>query len=70
MNQKSKFICFQGIHNSLPSFWAKLGYTQIKIDYISDSLQKLQIKIGVHLISDELLQLPTLAKLNPNKSTN
>ena len=60
MNQKLKFLCFRGIHNSLPSFWAKLGYSRIKIDDIADSLLKLQIKIGVHLISDELPQLPTL----------
>ena len=39
---------------------AKLGYSQIKIDHIADSLPKLQIKIGVHLISDELSQLHTL----------
>ena len=26
MNQKLRFLCFQGIHNSFPSFWAKLGY--------------------------------------------
>ena len=39
---------------------AKLGYSQIKIDHIADSLPKLQIEIGVHLINDELLQLPTL----------
>ena len=60
MNQKLKFLCFQGIHNSLPSFWAKLGYSQIKIDHIADSLLKLQIKIGVHLINVELSQLLTL----------
>ena len=36
--------------NSLPSFWAKLGYSQIKIDHFADSLLKLQIRIGVHLI--------------------
>ena len=38
----------------------KLGYSWIKIDHIADSLLKLQIKIGVHLISAELLQLLTL----------
>ena len=59
MNQKLKFLCFWGIHNSLPSFWAKLGYSPIKIDYIADFLLKLQIRIGVHLITVELLQLPT-----------
>ena len=36
---------------SLPSFWAKLGYSRIKIDHIADSLLKLKIKIGVHLIN-------------------
>ena len=51
MNQKLKFLCFRGIQNSLPSFWAKLGYSRIKIDHIADSLLKLQIKIGVHLIN-------------------
>ena len=54
------FLCFRGIHNSLPSFWAKLGYFPIKIDHISDPLLKLQIKIGVHLINAELSQLLTL----------
>ena len=48
------------IHKSLPLFGAKLGYFRIKIDYIADSLLKLQIKIGVHLINSELLQLFTL----------
>ena len=59
MNQKLKLLCFRGIHNSLPSFWAKLGYSQIKIDHFADSLLKLQIRIGVHL-SVELTQLLTL----------
>ena len=49
-----------GIHNSLPSFWAKLGYSHIKIDHIADSLLKLQIKIGVHLINVDLSQLLTV----------
>ena len=73
MNQKLKFLCFRGIHNSLPSFWAKLGYSRIKIDYIADSLLKLQIKIGVHLINAELSQLLTLVKLRfecPTSSSN
>ena len=60
MNQKLRFLCFQGIHYSLPSFWAKLGYSWIKIDHIADSLLKLPIKIGVHLINVELSQLLTL----------
>ena len=42
------------------SFWAKLGYSRIKIDHIADSLLKLQIRIGVHLINVELSQLLTL----------
>ena len=46
-------------HNSLPSFWAKLGYSWIKIDHIADSVLKLQIKIGVHLKNFELLKLLT-----------
>ena len=33
---------FRGIHNSLPSFWAELGYSQIKIDHIADSRLKLE----------------------------
>ena len=60
MYQKLKFLSFRGIHNSLPSFWAKLGYSRIEIDHIADSLLKLQIKIGVHLINVELSQLLTL----------
>ena len=62
MNQKLGFLCFRGIHNSLSSFWAKLGYSQIKIDHFADSLLKLQIEIeiGVQHISVELSQLLTL----------
>ena len=60
MNQKLGFLSFWGIHNSLPSFWTKLGYSWIKIDHIADSLLKHQIKIGVHLINVELSQLLTL----------
>ena len=60
MNQKLRFLCLRGIHNSLPLFWAKLGYSPIKIDHIADSLLKLQIKNGVHLINVELSQLLTL----------
>ena len=37
MNQKLRFLCFRGIHIILPSFWAKLGYSLIKIDHIADS---------------------------------
>ena len=49
--------------------WSKLtknldfftsDYSRIKIDHIADSLLKLQIKIGVHLINVELSQLLTL----------
>ena len=58
MNQKLRFLC---IHTSLPSFWAKLGYSQIEINHIAVSLLKLQIEIGVHFINDELSQLPTPA---------
>ena len=60
MNQKLKFLCFRGIHNSLPSFWAKLGYSRIKIDHFADSLLKLRIEIGMDLINVELTQLLTL----------
>ena len=58
---KTQILCLRCIHNSLPSFLAKLGYSQIKIDHIVDSSLKLQIEIGVHLINVELLQLLTLA---------
>ena len=34
-----------------------LGYSWIKIDHIADSLLKLKIKIGVHLINIKLSQL-------------
>ena len=37
-----------------------LGYSRIKIEHIADSLLKLQIKIGVHLINVELSELLTL----------
>ena len=39
----------QDIHNSLPSFLAKLGYSRVKINHIADSLLQLQIKIGGQL---------------------
>ena len=58
--KNSNFFVSEALHNSLPSFWAKLGYSRIKIDHIADSLLKLQIKIGVHLINAELSQLLTL----------
>ena len=58
MDQISDFFASEA-HNSLLSFWAKLGYSQIEIDHIAVSLLKLQIKIGVHLINVELLQLLT-----------
>ena len=59
MNQKLWFLNFQGIHNSLPSFWAKLGYSRIKIDLLSLWFTQYshQFKIGVHLLNVELLQL-------------
>ena len=63
MNYKLKFLCFQGIHYSLLSFGAKLGYSRIKIDHIADSLLKLKIKIGEHLINAELSQLLTLTAI-------
>ena len=55
MYQKLGFLCFRGIHNSLPSFWAKLGYSRIKIDhkichFIADSLLKDAVfMLGVNL---------------------
>ena len=57
------FLCFRGIHNSLPSIWVKLAYSRIKIDHIADSLLKLWIKIVVHLLNVELLQLLTLVTM-------
>ena len=46
--------------NSFPLFWAKLGYSQIKIDLLSlHVLYSLQFKTGVHLLNDELTQLPS-----------
>ena len=59
MNQKLGFLCFRGIHNSL-SHHFEPSYSWIKIDHFADSLLKLQIKIGVHLINVELSQLLTL----------
>ena len=70
MNQKLRFLCFQGIQNSLPSFGAKLDYSRIKIEHIADSLLKLQIKIGMHLISVEVSQLLTLLAGNGLFLTN
>ena len=66
MNQKLGFLCFWGIHNSLPSFWAKLDYSRIRI---ADSLLKLLFKIGVHLIKVELTQLLTLFKMRSRSHT-
>ena len=47
-------------HTQLYPIILSQGYSQIKIDHIVDSLLKLQIKIGVHLINVELSQLLTL----------
>ena len=60
---KTQISLLPSIQNSLPSFWAKLGYFWIKIGHIADYLLKLQIKIGVHLINVELLQLLTLCSV-------
>ena len=60
-DQISDFFASEA-HNSLLSFWAKLGYSQIEIDHIAVSLLKLQIEIGVHLISVKLSQLLTLVE--------
>ena len=50
MSQKLRFLCFRGIHNSLPSFWAKLGYSRIKIYHIADYLLKdAVLTLGVNL---------------------
>ena len=58
MNQKLGFLPRHTQHS--PIILAKLGYSRIKINHITDSLLKLQIKIGVHLINAKLLQLLTL----------
>ena len=55
MNQKFKFLCFKGIHNFLPSIWAKLSYSWIKIDLLSLCL-KLEC---IFWIDGELSQLLT-----------
>ena len=53
--KKLRFLCFWGIHNFLSSFWAKLGYSRIKIDHmiyhlIADSLLKdAALTVGVNL---------------------
>ena len=60
MDQISDFFASKA-HNSLLSFWAKLGYSQIEIDHIRVSLLKIQIEIGEHFINDELSQIPTPA---------
>ena len=50
MNQKLRFLYFIGIRNSFLSVWAKLGYSQIKIDHIADSLLKDAVfMVGVNL---------------------
>ena len=53
MNYNLRFLWFPGIHNSLPSSWAKLGYSRIKIDhnhFIADSLPKdVVLTVGVNL---------------------
>ena len=49
MNPKLGCLCFRGIHNSLPSFWANLGYSQI-IDHTAYSLLKdAVLTVGVNL---------------------
>ena len=61
LNEPKTQISLLPRHTQLsPIIWAKLGYSWIKIDHIADSLLKLQIKIGVHLINVELSQLLTL----------
>ena len=55
--KKSEFL----VHLDRFSKYLKyLRNSRIKIDHIADSLLKLQIKIGVHLINAELWQLLTL----------
>ena len=64
LNQpKLKFHWVWWTRYSLPSFWAKLGYSQIKIDWKLISLYSLHSKIGVHLLNGELTQLFTPLRL-------
>ena len=59
--KKSEFLVhLDHFSKFLKYFKAKLGSSWIKIDHIADSLLKLQIKIGLHLINVELSQLLTL----------
>ena len=51
----SKEIRVFGSFRPFFKIFEMLGYSRIKIDHIADSLLKLQIKIGVHLINVELL---------------
>ena len=62
LNEPKTRISLLPRHTQL--FLIKLGYFWIKIDHTADSLLKLQIKIGVHLINAKLTQLLTLAKGN------
>ena len=63
-SSKSKLFCgilgiFDWFISTYP-FWAKLGYSRIKIDLLSLCvLYSLQFKIGVHLLKVELTQLLT-----------
>ena len=60
LNESKTQISLLPRHTQLsPILLSQLGYSRIKIDHIADSLLKLQIKIGVHLINVELLQLLT-----------
>ena len=63
MNQKLWFLCFQGINNSLQSFWTKWGYSRKNWPSFS-VLYSLQFKTGVHLLKVELTQLPSLSTAN------
>ena len=61
LNEPKTWISLLPRHTQLSPIQAKLGYSWIKIDHIADSLLELQIKIGVHLINIQLLQLLTTA---------
>ena len=60
LNEPKTQISLLPRHTQLfPIILSQLDYSRIKIDHIADSLLKLQIKIGVHVINVELSQLLT-----------
>ena len=63
--KKSEFLVHLDQFSKIFKYlFSKLGYSRIKIDYIADSLLKLQIKIEMHLINVELSQFLALGKIS------